>query len=342
MIEPENIVIIRTDRIGDVVLSLPMVDLIKKKYPDCRISFLVREYTKSLLEGNKSIDEIIVLKEKNRKIDFFGNLKTLKSRNFDSAILVSPTFRKALLLFLSGIKNRVGTGYRWYSFLFSKKINEHRKYGDKHELQLNVNMLKVFGIEEILRESDVHFNIHVDESAKQKIDNIFSQKGIDPQKPVVILHPGSGGSAIDLPLEKMRQLAAKLAQSLAYNVIVTGSKEEKDLCEKMTVDKNIFNFAGLFNLKELIALIDRCSLMAANSTGPIHITAALGKHVIGFYPKIDSCSPKRWGPFTEKKDIFTPELNCSNCTRKQCENLNCMNSINIDKVFKAIQNALIK
>jgi ADP-heptose:LPS heptosyltransferase len=65
----------------------------------------------------------------------------------------------------------------------------------------------------------------------------------------------------------------------------------------------------------------------------MHIAAALGVYVIGFFPKILSCSQKRWGPYTEKKTIFTPTINCSNCTREQCKKLDCMNSIDIGKVF---------
>ena len=83
----------------------------------------------------------------------------------------------------------------------------------------------------------------------------------------------------------------------------------------------------------LKALINKASVFISNSTGPMHIAAALGVHVIGFFPKILACSQKRWGPYTEKKTLFVPTIDCSNCTREQCEKLNCMNSINIGKVF---------
>ncbi len=71
----KNILIVRTDRIGDVVLSLPLADIIKKHYPDCKVSFLVRNYTKEILSNNPFIDEIIILKEENNKVNFFENLK---------------------------------------------------------------------------------------------------------------------------------------------------------------------------------------------------------------------------------------------------------------------------
>jgi len=342
MIEPKNIVIIRTDRIGDVVLSLPMIDILKKNFPESRITFALRQYTKVLIDGNPAVNEVIVLHEKNKIISFWRNLSILRLKNFHSAILVSPTFKTALLLFLTGIKYRVGTGYRWYSLLFNMRIFEHRKYGDKHELQLNVNLLKAFGINEIVKESDVHFNIHIDENSKQKVDGILKSLNINVNNPIIIIHPGSGGSSINLPFSKMKELAGLLAQVLAYNILLTGSAEEKKLCEEMITNKNTYNLAGLFDLKELIALIDRSELMIANSTGPIHIAAALVKHVIGFYPKIASCSQNRWGPFTVNKNIFSPAIDCSNCSREQCENLNCMNSIDIQQVFSSIQKALLK
>ena len=64
MNQPKNILIVRTDRIGDVVLSLPLIDIIKQSFPKCRISFLVRNYTADLVENYTGVDEVLILKEK--------------------------------------------------------------------------------------------------------------------------------------------------------------------------------------------------------------------------------------------------------------------------------------
>ena len=93
-------------------------------------------------------------------------------------------------------------------------------------------------------------------------------------------------------------------------------------------------------MNEFIALLNNTDLLLANSTGPIHIAAALGKYVIGFYPKIVACSPKRWGPYTDKKVIFSPTIDCSDCNPKQCEKLNCMDSISPDEVIESAKNIL--
>jgi len=137
-----NLLIVRTDRIGDVILSLPLAGIVKKNYPDCRITFLLREYTKPLAENHPHIDEIMILKSENNKLIYRENIKQIKSKKFDACIIVNPDFSISLMLYLSNIKIRIGTGFRLYSFLFNRKVYEHRKYGEKHELEYNVNLLK--------------------------------------------------------------------------------------------------------------------------------------------------------------------------------------------------------
>lgn len=334
MIKPQNILIVRTDRIGDVILTLPMADVIKKHYPDAEITFMLRDYTLPLAENNDCIDKTISLIEEDGKIPFFKNLKKISGGNFDTCIVVNPSFQVALMLFLSGIKLRVGTGYRWYSLLFNKKVYEHRKYGKTHELELNVNLLKQLNIFEHIDKENVKFNIHIDEEADKKVDEYLSSLNIDKAKSMFIVHPGSGGSAMDLPIKQYKKLIQWINENLNVNVLLTGSEQEKNICEELRLNENIFNTAGEFNLKELTALINKSDLFISNSTGPLHIAAALDVHTIGFYPKIAACSPNRWGPYSLKSKVFTPEIECANCTREQCERLDCMSNINIKSVFE--------
>ncbi len=335
---PKKILIIRPDRIGDVVLTIPMIHVLKKHFPSAEVNILVREYTSPLLKNLEDLQNTFVLKEHNGKIDFFGNLKILREENFDCAFVVHSKFLLSLILFLSKIKIRIGTGYRWYSFLFNKKIFEHRKYGTNHELLHNINMLKAIGIDESIDEENVQYKIQVDDESKQKAIKELANTHFDKNKKTVIIHPGSGGSSKDLPFSKIKAFSSLLAQHLNLNVILTGSKSEIKMCNDIAiVNKEIINLAGKFNLSELTAMISLSDMFVANSTGPIHIAAALGKHVVGFYPKVKSCSQKRWGPFTNKKMIFEPEIDCNNCTIKQCEKLKCMDSINVEKIFNEMK-----
>lgn len=337
----KNILIVRTDRIGDVVLSLPLARIIKEKFPDAKITFLVRDYTKALVVNNPFIDDVITLEEKSSKVLIKRNVSRLRSKNFDTAIIVYPTFKISLIIFLSGIKNRIGSGYRLYSFLFNKKVFEHRKDAVKHELEYNLSLLSAIGIENSGGINNVSFDLEVNQSSLSKVDKVIESIGIKSDENFIIIHPGSGGSAIDLPIEKFKELI-KLLTNKKYKVVLTGSEKETDLCNQLKLNEFVFNLAGKFNLEELIALVSKSSLLVANSTGPIHIAAALNKFTFGFYPKVKVCSAQRWGPYTNKKFIYEPELDCKDCTIEQCEKLNCMNTINIHRVFNDIDSVMEK
>jgi lipopolysaccharide heptosyltransferase II len=339
--EPKNILIARTDRIGDLVLTLPLAGLIKKHFPNCKVSFLVRDYTKSIVNNHPFIDEVIVLKEVDGQTSLFDNLKIIKDKKFDTCIVVYPTFILALIMFLSGIKNRIGTGYRWYSFLFNQKVYEHRKNAERHELEFNVNLLEKLNIKNDVTEANVSYNLIISESELKTVTQILADEHVDLQKPIIIVHPGSGGSSIDLPIPKLAELV-KMLDADNHQVLITGNKNEIEMCGKVKTSDRVKNLAGKFNLDELIFIIGKSTMFISNSTGPMHIAAALGKYAIGFYPKIVSCSKERWGPYTNKKLVYEPGIDCNNCKREQCEKLNCMDSINMSKVYSDIKNVLIK
>lgn len=328
---PQNILIVRTDRIGDVILTLPLAGIIKKKYPESKITFLIKDYTSQLTKANSLIDDIIV----SDNYDFMTLLKEIKSRKFDTAVTVYPRLRIAFLLFLAGIKLRLGTGYRWYSFLFNRKTYDHRKTGERHELEYNVRLLKHIGIEYIPERGKVDFNFTVDVSNRKFVDDLLASNKIDASKKIILVHPGSKGSAVDLPIEKFNQMIDVLLNNSNIRIVLTGNKEETGICNLLT-KSDVLNLAGKLTLMQLAALIDSSHILIANSTGPIHIAAALNKPIVGFYPKIASMSPTRWGPYSERAKIFQPKLDCSNCTRKQCEELNCMNSIEVEEVTNYI------
>jgi lipopolysaccharide heptosyltransferase II len=340
MIEPKNLLIIRTDRIGDVILSLPLAELVKKHFTNCKVTYLLREYTECLAKDHPYIDDIILLKESNGKPLIFENVSIIRKNNFDSCVMVYPTFQTALITYLSGIKNRIGTGYRWYSFLFNQKIFEHRKYAEKHELEYNINLLKAFGINEKINRDNVQFHLKLIGSSQKSITRLLNENNVDINRPLVIIHPGSGGSAIDLPIESFRKLVEMLSSDDGATIIITGLGSEKQLCDQLVLNNKIKNFAGMLSLSELIALIAESKVFISNSTGPIHLAAALKKNTIGFYPKILSCSAQRWGPYSNNTRIFVPAIDCNNCTREQCEHLNCMSSIKIDEVFSEVQKLL--
>lgn len=327
MNNPKNILVVRTDRIGDVILTLPLASIIKEKYPGSKITFMVKEYTSELVYANSLIDDVIIYDN----FTLSQLLKKIRQNKFYAAITVYPRFKIALLLFSAGIKIRIGTGYRWYSFLFNKKTYDHRKDGKRHELEYNVRLLKNLNIDFTPEKGGVNFNFKIDEKSKTIIKDILASTKIEQSKKIIIVHPGSKGSAVDLPKEKFRKIVNTISEYDNFQIILTGNNEEREICKSMETEK-VINLAGKLSLMQLAALIDLAHVFVSNSTGPIHIAAALNKNIVGFYPKIASMSPKRWGPYSNNAKIFQPNIDCNNCTRKQCEELNCMSSIEVEEV----------
>lgn len=333
----KRILIVRTDRIGDLTLTLPLAGIIKKKLASPHLSFLVSSYAMQIAESSADIDCVIEYKKPSSIKEFLSFVDRLKRMRFDAAVIVHPDPVISLALACSGIKIRIGSGYRLYSFLYNEKIFEHRKYGLKHELKSNIELLVPLGIN-CVQEEDIEFNLEINEETKERVYKTISDL-INPKLPILIMHPGSRKSARDLPKEKFIELIKRIDSSRT-NIVLTGSSEEFALNEEIASESGAINLSGLFELKELMALISLSKILVSNSTGPIHIAAALGKWCIGFYPKIPACSALRWGPYTDKKHIFTPEINCRKCTQKQCAKLNCMNSINTAEASRKINQLL--
>jgi ADP-heptose:LPS heptosyltransferase len=333
MIKPQNLLIVRTDRIGDVVLTLPLAEIIKRYFPDCKITFLIREYTKSIVEGNPFIDEVLILQENEGQPLIKENIKKISRKNFDSCVIVYPTFSLALIIYLTGINNIVGTGYRWYSFFFNQKVFQHRKYAEMHELEFNIKLLEVFGIKEKPCKKNINFNLIVKKN--QKVNEIINST-VKGNKKLVVIHPGSGGSAVDLPVEKFKELVLMLIERNDIETFITGLESESKLCDSLIISKKVHNLAGNLNLGELISLISKADIFISNSTGPLHIAAALGKNTIGFYPNLLQCSAKRWGPYSDKSVVFVPQNECSDCEKEQCYKSECMNSIDMLSVYSVI------
>ena len=333
---PENILIVRTDRIGDVVLSLPMVSVLRASFPAAQISMLLRSYTKPLAEGYRGLDRIVLYDEKGIEKPFGKMVKELKREKFDTAVVSYPTFRLALLMFLSRIPNRVGTGYRWYSFLFNVRVYEHRKTAEKHEAEYNLSLLKTLGC-------DVPpvpaISLPISKEDEQGAEQIRVALNLRKGEKAAVLHPGSGGSARDWSVENFAELTRLLSND-GFQVVISGGPGESTLVDHVVSksgNKGI-PLTNIRNLKLLAAFLKSVDIFVSNSTGPLHVAAVVGTPVIGLYPPIVACSPIRWGPLTDKKQIFVPNAKeCPRCKGGPCQGNECMDLITPEQVLAAVK-----
>lgn len=336
MSEQRRILVIRTDRLGDVVLTLPVLPLLREWYPDAYLAMLLSRYTGEIVKGNPSLNAIIWDDTDGRPKPIGQLVKELRSYRFSSVVVVHPTARLAWLVARAGIPERIGTGYRAYSVLFTRRVFEHRKDARFHELEYNLHLLRALRPEFSAEGIVPRFDIRIDPDAAARVHGLLA--GTPPERPLIVLHPGSGGSAKDWPAESFASLAAQLAAQDQYRLAVTGGKGEQDLVRAVAdAGKTTLVFSGTLTLPELAALCAEAKVMVANSTGPLHLAAAVGTRVVGLYPQITGLSPARWGPYAPRKRVFVPAMSvdCRDCNSGgPCT---CMASIPVDHVLQAVK-----
>ena len=330
----ERILLIRTDRIGDVVLTTPTATMLKSCYPDIHISFLARPYTMPLLQQHRHIDQILAYDPQGVHRGLGGHRRLvaqLREQRFDAAILFYPRPALAAAIRLAGIPLRVGNGYRWYSFLLNQRFYEHRKHGDKHELTHNLTFLTPFLDPE---KEAVRFEFALNGELQHWREKYTRETGL--KAGYVIIHPGNGGSAPNLSVQQYRDIARFVLENSNRQILFTGSAEERQLIEHIAAPldaSRVRHSAGRLNMSELMAVTAGAALFIATSTGPLHIANAFGIPVLAFYCPSDPCSPRRWGPYDQLAWVLTPDVPpCDHCRPARCPNGNCVEKISAQRI----------
>jgi len=282
-----------------------MLDALKDRYPVAKIDMLVQQRVHELIYDYPGLNKVHAIDKVTA-----GKVKAVcKSNEYDLAIAVYPTFEVALGLYLVGVKYRLGTGYRWYSFLFNMPHYQHRKEAIKHESDYNLDLLNELNVvydkklEVVLQVKNEHLDSAID---KLRI------KGFNYNERFIVVHIPSLGSAKVWSNSNFKHLLETILANVnnCYQVVLTGTTGEEEQVKRITaqlpVNNRIFEVFDL-NLKELAALLSKAKLFLGNSTGPIHIASAVGIFVVGLYSPVKVESPLRWGPLTDKKKIFVPD-----------------------------------
>ena len=326
---PNRIIISRTDSIGDVVLTLPLCAWLRTKFPEAKLTFLGKNYTRDIVSCFDSIDEFISLEEI-EQLPITGRFNLLKS---DVFIHVFPNKELASLAKKAKIPMRLGTSHRVYHLLTcTHRLNFSRKNSNLHEAQLNFELAKPLGLLHIPSLEEIngyltHFKIPSVElpEAISRID--FSK--------TILLHPKSQGGAMEWPIENYFELAQRLTQ-IGKIVCFTGTESEGEQFQsRIPTHERIINTTGKLTLPQLIKLCALSEGLVACSTGPYHISAVFGKKAIGLFSSRKPIHPGRWTALGENSKALVYDENCPKC--KKGKSCNCIEQITVDRVLSQFE-----
>ncbi len=327
----KKIIVFRTDRLGDLVLSFPVVEAIKAALPAARVDLLVNPYTVPIAGLQRNVSEVIA--HANPGLRGLPALtRFLRSQRYDLAVHLFPIPTLALATFFAGVPVRVGTVYRYFSPLFNRRIRLHRKESGLHEMELNLKLLEGIGIPA----DRATAGLEIPEQILQRMVERLASEGIGASgDPFVVIHPGSGDSSLNWPPEHFGALGKGILNR-GIPVVLTGSDQDRAAVDRARacMDGGGTDLCGEFDLIELAALLSTASLVVSNSTGPLHLADALGTKVIGIYSPYVSAAPHRWGPHGQPENVFVPDAElCPKCTWEKCERYNCLSTIRPETVL---------
>jgi len=300
--EQLRFLVARIDRIGDVVLSTPLPREIKKKYPNSFVAVLVKCYTKDIYLNNPNVDKIITFDNPDKTDKNFWELVSeIKRFKFSHAFMLLPNEKLNYLLFLSSIKYRVGVGHKLYQFLTFTKYVDRKKYIPlRHEADYCLDMVRKIGIQV----ESIFPEIHLSESEKDRIQ-AFRTDHLKSDQKLVGINISSGNSAPNLNQSEYKKLILLLKANRDYKVAVM---DNNVLSELDKIEEVLYPNKGNV-LRHSIINLASLDLLISNSTGPMHICAALKVPTIALFCPLTACSPKLWGPLGNKSEIILPKQN---------------------------------
>ena len=341
---PAKIVIMRTDRIGEVLLSTVLIDGVKQLYPDAEISFITSLYSKDILAGRHDISEIIIADTRKNSGWLLKAVRLaiiLRKRRFDLSIVLNANKILHLAVFLAGIPERVGYSRKWSVFL-TKTIEDEREKGKKHEAEYAMDFARLLGLENFEQPSP---RLVCEDVSGEKVKELLLKKGVNLSRKLIVIHPASSNPAKMWENARYSELIKKVKSHSKCEIIVVGTPEERQLAEEIirASGETGFNVCGELNLKELAALLKRADLFIGNDSGPMHMTAALDVPVIAIFGRnIPGVGPKRWGPYGKNHKVFHKDVECRKCYDRDCPfGYKCLSAITVDEVFSAVKHYLM-
>jgi len=295
-----RIIVSRTDRLGDVVLTLPLCALLQSRL-GAEVIVLGRRYTRPLLEASPHVDGVLEWEDESG--DESTQRELLREVHADAIIHAFPRPAIARAARAARIPLRIGTSHRVFHWLTCNRL-EHfsRRRSTLHEAQLNVRLARRFlgpdipSLAELSPLTRLVPRVPLPDSvAKRLREDRFT----------LVLHPGSSGSAREWPLSHWTALARSLDPD-RLQLVVTGSASEGEALRGWLgeLPHGTADLTGQLDLAQLVALLGRADGLIAASTGPLHVAAGVGIHALGLFASTPPIHPGRWAPLGPGAEVL--------------------------------------
>lgn len=344
---PRSILIVKLSAIGDVVHSLPVLEVLRQSYPDAVIDWVVEEAAAGIVEGHPAIDRVFVSRRKTwQRALAAGNaspsageildfIRRLRSTRYDLVIDLQGLFKSGILLGLARGLRKVGmSGAREGAGLF---LNEHAVAvgRDIHAIDRYLKLAASLGCDV----SGWDGRLPVTEADRASACRLLECAGIG-ETPFVAVNPVAKWETKLWLSDRFSSLCDRIVEETGCKVVFTGGGEDFGHLEEIisAMRHPAVNLAGRTGLRELASVYERAKLLITTDTGPMHIAAAMKCPVVALF---GPTSPARTGPYGTGHRVVEAGVPCSPCFRKKCKAPLCMTRIDTERVFEEAATFLI-
>lgn len=332
--DPKRILIVLHGSIGDVTRALPLTVMLRRAFPRAFLAWSIEPSCLPLLQGNSTIDEIIVLERRRfwRTAGLF--LARVRAGNFDLVLDLQRLFKSGFISWWSGARQRIGfhrKDSKEFNWIFN---NLHiPAYGEEiPKIEHYLKFADYLGIDRSPLEW--HFNLTAGEQASIK-DHLSKVTG-----PFAALFVGTRWESKQWFPSQMSECADQLQGDYGLGVVLLGSKDDQPLAQEVVAlsRSKLVDLAGRTTLREAIGIIQNARIAVGPDTGLMHIAAALRTPVISLW---GATSPRRTGPYGYGELVLQGKAPCVPCQRRTCSiGRVCLQSITTEQIGAKIRNVL--
>lgn len=330
-----KILIIKPSSLGDVVQAMPVLRLLRLRYPDARITWWLAENLLPLLEDDPDLDEVIPF-ARSRGFSmagvqkWFANVARIRRESFDLVIDLQGLLRSGSFAWLAGGGRLVGLDLRREGARMFYDVAVARPQDRLHAVDWYFDVAKEIGLD-----VSVDYDwIPERASAAKRVARKLTGNSAE----IIALIPGARWDNKRWPPGHFASAVGFIAkQKPTARFVIIGGSGDRELAREINSLGTVacLDLTGRTSIPEMIECLRRCRLVITNDTGPMHIAAALGRPVIGVFGPTD---PGQTGPYGSNVRILRGELPCAPCMKSTCRwdsYMECLRSVSAVDVARA-------
>jgi heptosyltransferase II len=329
----ERILIRSTNWVGDAILSTPALRAVRRNFPNAHISVLAKPWVGPVFHHNPDVDRLLFYDDKGRHRGLPGKVrlsKELRKGRYDLAVLFQNAFEAALITFLAGIPNRLGYNTDGRHLLLTHPVCLNKALKQVHETAYYLGILNGAG----LATDGAALTLVLSHTERAWAQEALKKEGWTGQRPIVGVSPGATyGSAKRWFPDRYAGLCDRIYASSKAHILLLGGSGEREIGNEVArlMTSPSTNFCGATDLRQAMALIERCRLFVTNDSGLMHVAAALDIPLVAVF---GSTNPVTTGPCGSKSHIVRVPVACGPCLKTECPtDHRCMKEVTVDMVY---------